>query len=181
MGSSWRLAGFSLVEHTSSVVAGRGLSCPAVCGIFISPPGMEPPAPCIAGWILNHWTTKEVPRIFFFNEEIYPCLIKGTIQHTFSHDQNSIGLQYVLMSCLDFPRFYFLRKKRAKALQSTSQIQWDQTPTLAQGCHGPVARHDAPPSYFHIHANTTNPSQHNLPLYDPPVDPLNFLWGVKPV
>ena len=88
------------------------------------------------------------------------------------------------MSCLDFPHFYFLRKKkiiRAKALQSGSQIQWDQTPTLAQGCHGPVARHNAPPSYFRIRANTTNPSQHNLPLYDPPVDPLNFLWGVKPV
>jgi len=144
---------------------------------------MEPSPPALQGGFLTTGPPKKSHR-FFFNEEIYPCLIKRTIQHTFSHDQNLVGLQYMLMSCLDFPHFYFLRKKkiiRAKALQSGSQIQWDQTPTLAQGCHGPVARHNAPPSYFHIRANTTNPSQHNLPLYDPPVDPLNFLWGVKPV
>ena len=42
------------------VVASHGLSCPAPCRNLLRPE-IEPVSPCIAGWILTHWTTKEGP------------------------------------------------------------------------------------------------------------------------
>ena len=38
---------------------GRGLSCFATYGILVRRPGIEP---WIGRWILNHWTTEDVPR-----------------------------------------------------------------------------------------------------------------------
>ena len=35
------------------------------CGSWDLPgPGVEPVSPCIGRWILNHWTTREVPFVF---------------------------------------------------------------------------------------------------------------------
>ena len=35
------------------------------CGVLVPWPGIEPHAPCIGRWILNHWTTREVPSFLF--------------------------------------------------------------------------------------------------------------------
>ena len=52
-------AGFSLV-------VAHGLSCPVACGILVPQPGIEPASPALIGrWILNHWTTREVPGYMF--------------------------------------------------------------------------------------------------------------------
>ena len=65
--------GMQALEHTGSVVALRRLSCFTACGILVPQPGMKPTSPCIAGRILSHWTTREVPG--------YWCLCdKGTVQ-----------------------------------------------------------------------------------------------------
>ena len=40
----------------------HGLSCSEAYGIF--PDRGSNPCPCIGRWILNHWTTREVPRHF---------------------------------------------------------------------------------------------------------------------
>ena len=38
----------------------HGLSCPLVCGIFSSLTRDRTHIPCVAKWLLNHWTTREV-------------------------------------------------------------------------------------------------------------------------
>ena len=43
--------------HTHLVTVGLGLSYSAACRILVPPSGIE----LIARWILNHWTTREVP------------------------------------------------------------------------------------------------------------------------
>ena len=40
----------------------RGLSCQEACGIFPDRGSNVCPRPCNGRWILNHWTTTEVPR-----------------------------------------------------------------------------------------------------------------------
>ena len=45
--------------------------CP--CGILVPRPGMEPMPPTVEGWILNHWTPREIPRIKDLNGK------KGTL------------------------------------------------------------------------------------------------------
>ena len=47
-------------EHEGSEAVVHALSCPAACGIHF-PTRDQTPIPCTARWILNHWTTKEVP------------------------------------------------------------------------------------------------------------------------
>ena len=67
------------VEHVGSVVAAQaplvaacGLSIcttpaslPTACGILVPWPRIEPVSPAIWRWILNHWTTKEIPKNFY--------------------------------------------------------------------------------------------------------------------
>ena len=48
------------LEPMGSVVAAYGFSCPA-CGIFLDQ-GLNS-CPLIGRWILNHWTTREVPQV----------------------------------------------------------------------------------------------------------------------
>ena len=45
-----------------SVVVVCGLSCPVVCGILGSLTRDGTHVPCIGRQILNHWTTREVPK-----------------------------------------------------------------------------------------------------------------------
>ena len=52
------VAEHGLVGVWASVVAARGLTCPAACRIF--PHQGWTRVPCIGGWILNHWTTRDV-------------------------------------------------------------------------------------------------------------------------
>ena len=49
--------------NSFSLVAACGLSCPRVCGILGTRDQIS--VPCIGRWILNHWTTREVPLISF--------------------------------------------------------------------------------------------------------------------
>ena len=57
------------VEHAGSVAAACRLSCSLVCGMLVPWPGIKPMPPCIARWILNHWTTREIPlRVFIINK-----------------------------------------------------------------------------------------------------------------
>ena len=65
VGSSWRPAGFSLVEAHRLSSYRTGLSCPAECGIFISPPGMEPSPPALQGGFLTAGPPKKSHRFFF--------------------------------------------------------------------------------------------------------------------
>ena len=77
-GLSWgtqdlhRITAHGLSSHPN------GLSGCAECGILVSHPGIKPTSPCIARWILNHWTTREVPRSSFLNicwkNEIEGCM-----------------------------------------------------------------------------------------------------------
>ena len=45
-----------------SLVVVPGLSCPVAGGIPVFPTRDPTSVPCTARWILNHWTTREVPR-----------------------------------------------------------------------------------------------------------------------
>ena len=39
----------------------------AACGILVPRPGIEPMAPAVEAWTLNHWTAKEVPSLPTFS------------------------------------------------------------------------------------------------------------------
>ena len=68
----------------ASLVLGCGLSCPEVIGISVPQPGTEH-VPWIGRQILNHWTTREVPRHWFLlvkhlcvrEWEINPAKVQG--------------------------------------------------------------------------------------------------------
>ena len=56
---------FLVVRSAVSVVVTRGLSCSMACGILVLRRD-QTHIPCLAGQILNHWATREVPFIVFF-------------------------------------------------------------------------------------------------------------------
>ena len=75
-------AGASL-DTQASVVAACGLSacgtwagCSEACAIF-SGPASEPVSPGIGRWILNHSTTRDVPREVFFKDVLTQVLSVG--------------------------------------------------------------------------------------------------------
>ena len=45
--------GTQVPEHTGSVVAVHGLSCPAACGILVPQPGIEPASPALQDKFLS--------------------------------------------------------------------------------------------------------------------------------
>ena len=47
----------------------------AACGILVPWPGIEPTPPAVEVQSLNHWTTKEVWWLLFF-EDNYFCVLK---------------------------------------------------------------------------------------------------------
>ena len=42
----------------------HALGCTLTCGILALQPGIKPTPPAVEEWSLNHWTTREVPRVF---------------------------------------------------------------------------------------------------------------------
>ena len=48
----------------ASLVVACELSCPLACRILRAWWRIESVSPCIGRWILNHWTTREVPEVF---------------------------------------------------------------------------------------------------------------------
>lgn len=59
----------SYFQHTGSAAVVCVLSRPVACGILASPTSDRSHIPCIANWILNHWTTSGVPLYLFSSEE----------------------------------------------------------------------------------------------------------------
>ena len=53
----------SSLQYAGSLVVLGGFSYPVECGILGSPPRDWTCFPCIGRWILNHWTTMEVPLL----------------------------------------------------------------------------------------------------------------------
>ena len=58
----------------------------AACGILVPQPGIKPVTPAMEVWSLNHWTSREVPKIDFKiktvtrDKEGHYIMIKGAIQ-----------------------------------------------------------------------------------------------------
>ena len=61
----------------ASLVVVCGLSCPAGCEILVHQ-GLKP-RPCIRRWILNHWTTREVPGLL---SEVFRCIVMSVTLYT---------------------------------------------------------------------------------------------------
>ena len=57
----------SLKSTRASLIVVQGLRYPIECGILVPQTGIEPPIPYIVKWILNHWTTREVPPVAYFH------------------------------------------------------------------------------------------------------------------
>ena len=57
-----RAHGLQELWHMGSLVVACGLSCPVACGILVPWSGTEPTVPCIGSWLLNPWTTRQVPE-----------------------------------------------------------------------------------------------------------------------
>ena len=51
------------LECVGSVVVASRLSCPRLWNL--PGPGIKPVSLCIGRWILNHWTTREVPECYY--------------------------------------------------------------------------------------------------------------------
>ena len=62
----WDFSLQALAWLVGAVFVGCRLSCPAARGIFSSPTRDWILLPQFAGWILNHWTTREAPQITHF-------------------------------------------------------------------------------------------------------------------
>ena len=60
-GSSCIMQDISL-QHTSTLVAALRFTCPTACGNLVSLTRDPIHVLCIERQILNHWTTREVPR-----------------------------------------------------------------------------------------------------------------------
>ena len=44
----------------------------AACGILVPWPGIEPVPPAVEAWsLINHWTAREVPFLFCFDESLW--------------------------------------------------------------------------------------------------------------
>ena len=50
------------LQHMNALVAALKFTCPTACGNSVSPTRKLIHVPCIVRQILNHWTTREVPR-----------------------------------------------------------------------------------------------------------------------
>jgi len=55
----------------------RGLVSPRHGGIF--PDRDQSYVSCLGRWILNHWTTREVPRLVFWPKEVWHVSVTGTV------------------------------------------------------------------------------------------------------
>ena len=59
--------GAQALEHTGSVVAGHGLSCPTAYGILVPRPGIEPAFPASEGGSLTTGPPGKSSVLDFFN------------------------------------------------------------------------------------------------------------------
>ena len=53
------------LQTADSVIVVWLFSCSEACGILVNQPGIRPTFPWVARQILNHWTTREMPPLFF--------------------------------------------------------------------------------------------------------------------
>ena len=66
----------SSLYHVGFFVVALRLSCPVACGISVLGTWDWTSVLCIWRWILNHWTTSEVPEVFILRP------IKLNLQHS---------------------------------------------------------------------------------------------------
>ena len=59
------------------------------CGILVPRPGIEPVPPPLGVWSLNHWTTREVPKLCAFLTNFF--LKRLTLPMEFRHGSKSWG------------------------------------------------------------------------------------------
>ena len=59
--------GVQAPESTGSVLVAHGLSCSEACRILSSQTRDRAHVPSFGRWILNHWTTREVPENIYFS------------------------------------------------------------------------------------------------------------------
>ena len=107
----------------------NGLSGCAARGILVSQPGIKPTSPCTARWILNHWTTREVPRSSFLNicweNEIEGCVkLSGLPFFQFS----SFSSSFLFLSQSHWLRLHSL--DRPATNYTTSVLPWTLKPSF---------------------------------------------------
>ena len=62
------------MAHQVLVASWRLSNCPTVCGILVPWPGIKPAFPALQSGILNHWTTRKVPKLILFKRCIVSTL-----------------------------------------------------------------------------------------------------------
>ena len=60
-------AEYKLQRAQASVLVAHGLSCSEACRILSSQTRDRAHVPSFGRWILNHWTTREVPENIYFS------------------------------------------------------------------------------------------------------------------
>ena len=76
----------------TSIVEVHRLCWPVACEIFWTRD--QTGVPCIARWILNHWTTREGPSIFLYTYLAFVYLLWWSTFGSFAHLLNSIFFSY---------------------------------------------------------------------------------------
>ena len=68
---------FLVVVHGGfSLVVALRFNCPVACEILVPQSGMEQAFPCMGRQILNHWTTREVPKCVFLASDFSHLALK---------------------------------------------------------------------------------------------------------
>ena len=82
----------------ASVVVVHRLSCSTVCGIF--PDQGSNPCPCFGRWILNHWTTREVPlHVYLYSLGYSGGSVLGKVECTPHGTKGVIWAYTINISC----------------------------------------------------------------------------------
>ena len=69
--------GNSCVFNLSLVLLLKNFFGPAVCGILVPWPAIEPMSSALAAQSLNHWTAKEVHSLAFCNESFNEAILES--------------------------------------------------------------------------------------------------------
>ena len=81
---------------------GCGLSCFAVCGILVPPPGIEPTSPALQGTFLTSGPPGKSLILYFFKKGLSPIVSAsaGALKSTLSDLYDPLFCMYKLLPCL---------------------------------------------------------------------------------
>ena len=69
---SWRFINFGMYpDLVFGILFLNFWPCCMACRILFPQPGIKPEHPALEVWSLNHWTTREVPWLKFFNQVFF--------------------------------------------------------------------------------------------------------------